>query len=77
MVSLHKFDNNSNVCNYKPFSKMSEISKVFEALITTTFSGLMNNCSSNRQHGFHSKRSIIINNVTFQSDILDCIGKGK
>lgn len=56
---------------------MSVIPKVFEALITTKFSGLMNNCLSNNEHGFRSKHFIIINNLIFQSDILDCIGEGK
>lgn len=40
---LHEIYNISDVCNYKPISKISIILKIFEALITVKFSALLNN----------------------------------
>lgn len=51
--------------NYGTNSKMSVMSKVFEVLITVTFSTLMINCGLNCRHGFRFKRFITTNNPLF------------
>lgn len=53
--------------NYHPISKLSIISKLFEAIISKNLSSLLINYTSSGQHSFLSKYSIFTNISVYQN----------
>lgn len=69
------------MCSYRTISKVVVLRKAVEILVTTTFSGLMNNRLSNRRIWplVHSILLLLANNRIIQSEVKvkDCIGESK
>lgn len=65
ITPIFKKGDKSDVCNYRPISKLSNISKIFEHLVYDTIYHSTFNFLSPCQHGFMKKRSTVSNLLTF------------
>lgn len=58
---IHKKGNKSDISNYRPISKLSTISKLFERIIMSKFSFYVKQLICPNQHGFVKSRSTVTN----------------
>ncbi|XP_046687933.1 uncharacterized protein LOC124373592 [Homalodisca vitripennis] len=77
VVPIHKSGTTSEVTNYRPIAVQSVISKVFERLVLSRVSPLLQRCISSHQHGFSPGKSAATNLVVCQSDIISSFSRRK
>jgi len=70
VTPVHKYGDKHNITKFRLTSKLSIIPNIFEALIIKMLTLIIFPCIYSNQHGFRSNRSISINLLLYQSNIL-------
>ena len=70
IIPVHKKGSKTDISNYRPIAKLSCIPKVFESIISSSFSSICKTVISSNQHGFVPNKSTTTNLMEFSSDIL-------
>lgn len=77
VVPIHKKGPVEDVCNYRPISILSALSKVFEGLFLDRIKHKVSVIICPGQHGFTAGRSTVSNLIVFQSHILEAFSQNK
>lgn len=76
ITPIYKCGNKSDVCNYRPISKLSNISKLFECIIKDKIYFSVKSLICSNQHGFVAGRSTVSNLVMFSEYCISAFSSG-
>lgn len=76
IVPIHKSGPKDDVCNFRPISILSALSKIFEKLVLVRLAAHVRHWISPHQHGFMPGRSTTTNLLALQSQVLDALRDG-
>lgn len=71
VTPVFKSGDNSDVCNYRPISILSHISKLFESLVLHSVQPVLNPTLIEEQHGFRPNRSTTTCNLVFVNYVFE------
>lgn len=73
---LFKSGNKSDVCNYRPISKLSSVSKLFETIVVEKLNFVTKSLILPYQHGFVANRSTVTNLAVFSEYCIASFAEG-
>lgn len=76
ITPIHKSGSRANISNYRPISKLANVSKIFEHLVFDRISAITYKFLSESQHGFMKNRSTISNLLVFTNFCLNSFETG-
>lgn len=76
ITPIHKSGPKGNICNYRPISKLSNISKLFEHIVYQQIFSAISPFISESQHGFFKNRSTVTNLLVFTNFCITNIDRG-
>ncbi|CAK1604659.1 unnamed protein product [Parnassius mnemosyne] len=76
IVPIFKAGNKELICNYRPISILSTLSKTFEALVYPHLYNHIKHIISHNQHGFVTKRSTNTNLIDHVSNLAEAVDNG-
>jgi hypothetical protein len=74
VLPIFKSNNRASVTNYRPISKLSAVSKLFEKLLEPKLYKLFDGILIDEQHGFRSQKSTSTNLLIYNTEVLNIVG---